>query len=181
MKTKMETQQIEIALTSLVKKYKDQDDSGVENIPNNLLCKMAALELCGWIEDTHDEIILNCLEKIKSNLNNSDTNFKKLESDIKKQLNNTHGLSYTNHLRKLLVLTLGEYLTLKLEKDIATIESLQSELDTFHHYRNDLAHQSVTNPRLQQLLAPNIVFQKFQTISIALKEIEDYLSARTPI
>lgn len=182
----METQQIEKALTSLVKQYdyQNENDLEVEDIPNNLLCKMAALELCGWIEDTHDELILNFLEKMKTNLHTTSTNhnFRKLENDIKRQLNNTHGLSYTNHLRKLLVLTLGEYLTLKIEKDITTIESLQSELDSFHRYRNELAHQSVTNPRLQQLFAPNIIFQKFQTISIALKEIEDYiLSARTPI
>ena len=100
-------------------------------------------------------------------------------------MNTFHEISYTSLLLAsslvLITLLFSYRQQLKLEKDIATIESLQSELDTFHHYRNDLAHQSVTNPRLQQLLAPNIVFQKFQTISIALKEIEDYLSARTPI
>ena len=169
----MDTQSIEKVLISLVEMYDDES----EKISNDLLCKTAALELCGWLEDTHDNLILSSLNLMHSlNQGSTKDNFSKFKNSVEKSTNNTHGLSYSNHLRKLLVNLLGDYLILKLEHDIIEIDKLRSELDGLQNYRNQLAHTSFYGIQKQQTLdAPNVILNRFRIICSVLIQVENYL------
>lgn len=169
----METQSIEKVLISLVEMYDDES----EQISNDLLCKMAALELCGWLEEIHDKLILSSLD-LMSPLSQGGRNhdFTKFKNDVTKKINNMHGLSYSDHLRTLLEKLLGPFLVLKLEHDIIEIDKLRSELDSLHEYRNQLAHTSLCGIEQQQTLyAPNVILNKFRIIYSVLIQVEDYL------
>jgi hypothetical protein len=169
----VETQSIEKVLISLVEMYDDES----EQISNDLLCKMAALELCGWLEEIHDKLILSSLDlmhPLAQGGRNHD--FTKFKNDVTKKINNMHGLSYSDHLRTLLEKLLGPFLVLKLEHDIIEIDKLRSELDSLHEYRNQLAHTSLCGIEQQQTLyAPNVILNKFRIIYSVLIQVEDYL------
>lgn len=170
----METQSIEKVLISLVKMYDDES----QQISNDLLCKMAALELCGWLEEIHDNLILSSLDLMSSYLSQGDTHhhFTSFKKAVTKKINDMHGLSYSDHLRTLLEKLLGPFLVLKLEQDIIEIDKLRSELDGLHEYRNQLAHTSLCGIEQQQTLdAPNVILSKFRTIYPVLIQVEDYL------
>lgn len=169
----METQSIEKVLISLVKMYDDES----EQISNDLLCKMAALELCGWLEETHDNLIFSSLNLMHPlNQGSTKDNFSKFKKSVEDGIKNTHGFSYSTHLRKLLEKLLGPFLVLKLEHDIIKIDELRSELDSLYEYRNQLAHTSLCGIEQQQTLyAPNVILNKFRIISSVLIQVEDYL------
>lgn len=169
----METQSIEKVLISLVKMYDDES----EQISNDLLCKMAALELCGWLEEIHDNLILSSLDLMHPLAQGSaNHDFSKFKSSVTKKINEMHGLSYSNHLRILLEKLLGPYLVLKLEHDIIEIDKLRSELDGLHEYRNQLAHTSLCGIEQQQTLyAPSVILNKFRIIYPVLIQVKDYL------
>jgi len=73
-----------------------------------LLAKLAMLELCGWIEETFDELIRK-VDKVTIN----DSKWV-CENVIRK----TSGFTYALHLRPMLVKLIGEVITRKVEEEM---------------------------------------------------------------
>ena len=64
------------------------------------LSKLAILELCGWIEDSMDDVIQRCANKHL----NEKGNLKHVEKSIIKV---THGFDYDLHFRNMLIKLIG--------------------------------------------------------------------------
>lgn len=187
----MDTQHIETVLRQLNDLYIEQDLSQTHLvISQELLCKMAALELCAWLEDTYDKWISHILNQNLSSLipaNTGQTQYEKYseyfngwEKAVNAEIQKTHGLSYHEHFRKLLVKLLGEFQVLKLENKIGLqdIDVFAQNLKQLHDYRGILAHQSIPNILIQRTFdTPNIIFQKFRQISPILEQFELHLFA----
>ncbi|MDO4441049.1 MAG: HEPN domain-containing protein [Moraxella sp.] len=185
----MDIEHIKEILKQLDNLYKEQSDNSQYNIPNELVCKMATLELCGWLEDKFDKMIMDCrdnfykqLPKLDPKIPNKDflSNFSSYNQSISKELNNVHGLSYTKHFRKLLVCLLGNPLVLVLEFNIGLdeMEIFSEKLDELHEYRGKLAHKSFPNISIQQTLdTPSVTINRFEAIIPTLQKFEDSLNS----
>ena len=130
--------------------------------------KLAVIELCGWLEDSMDNIIEKyCNGKLK-NLANK----KYVKDNI---LTPNHGFHYQSNFRPMLMNSIGiielEKLEEKLESTGAKIEILKSTLGRLKTNRNLAAHtfiKGVTN----SYDAPSVVKNDFRRLYPILKEIE---------
>jgi hypothetical protein len=132
--------------------------------------KLAVIELCGWIEETMDDIIIKCANRCLKT------------SDCKKYVTNSiikpiHGFQYDNHFRKMLMTTIGiinlEKLEKKLEKS-SKITLLKNNLKNLVQSRNQAAHtclKSVT----RTYDAPSKIKHDFLNIYVLLKDLDDEL------
>lgn len=114
------------------------NEPSVGNDRPKLLSKLAMLELCGWIEETFDELIR---EVDRSTINDSKW---VSECVIKK----TSGFTYASHLRPMLVTLIGEVLTRRVEDEMernhnGELERMKSLLGTLWEKRCNLAHADV--------------------------------------
>lgn len=114
------------------------NEPSVGNDRPKLLSKLAMLELCGWIEETFDELIR---EVDRSTINDSKW---VSECVIKK----TSGFTYASHLRPMLVKLIGEVLTRRVEDDMASnhdgdLDRMKLLLSSLWVKRCDLAHADV--------------------------------------
>lgn len=126
---------IEDSLRTLVAWY---DEPSRGNDRPKLLSKLALLELCGWIEETFDDLIRG--------IDSATINDNKWVSEcvIKK----TNGFTYTSHLRPMLVNLLGEILTRRVEDEMelnhnGDLDRMKSLLGTLWEKRCNLAHADV--------------------------------------
>lgn len=128
--------------------------------------KLAILELCGWIEETMDDIILRCTKRyIKDNDN---LNFVK-----SKVIKRTYGFEYKKHFRIMLIQILGIINLEKLERKFNPIEFqlLESNLETLKFCRDNEAHthiKGVTN----RLDSPSVTINRFRYVYDGLKDID---------
>lgn len=185
----MDISYIRGVLKNINKLYNEQNENSRYDVPNELLCKMATLELCGWLEDEFDKMIIACQQKLYKELPKLDpqmlnkdffSNFSSYNQSISKELNNVHGLSYTKHFRKLLVCLLGNPLVLVLEFNIGLdeMEIFSEKLDELHEYRGKLAHKSFPNISIQQTLdTPSVTINRFEAIIPTLQKFEDSLNS----
>lgn len=163
--------------------YKYQDLNSQYNIPNELLCKTAILELCGWLEEFFDNLILKYSNQLYNDLfhsefSNSTTSSIDCNKKVKDEIDSIYGLSYKNHLRKLLILSIGIPTLLIIEEKVGTqdIERLSTELGILHKQRNELAHNSY--PKIIQhktLDAPSVTLQKLNSVYPILVKLEEQL------
>lgn len=113
------------------------DEPSKGNERPKLISKLALLELCGWIEGTFDEIILDVN---KSTIND--------EKFIYQLLDRTSGFTYLSHFRPMLVCLIGEILTRKVESEMENndpgeLERLKSSLGTLWKKRCEFAHADI--------------------------------------
>lgn len=186
----MDINSIQKTLKDINNLYNQQDDNGVYDIPNELLCKIATLELCGWLEDTFDALIINCQDRLykqlpkldKSSIPNKDflANFSSYNSDVSKHLSSVHGLSYKGHFRKLLLCLLGNPIILTIEFKIGLdeMEIFSTKLDNLHAYRSRLAHKSCPGISQQQTLdSPGVMLKLLEEIEPTLQKFEKALNS----
>lgn len=176
----MDIHYIESALIQLDYLYQKQDNEldSKHIIKQELLSKIAALELCGWLEDTHDALIQKYLDRCTQSPFSKKNIFKTWENQVKKALKDTHGLSYDKHFRSLLSVTLGNITILQLENEIGflEIEEFTNILNTLHTYRSELAHKSYYNIKQQKTLdTPEVILKKFKYLHKILEKFEYYL------
>lgn len=181
----MQNLNIESVLSQLDNLYKYQaEETGDLLISNELLCKMAGLELCAWLEDYFDKIIMSCKDDFIKSMPKYPTDqerrakLKAWETSIEKEINSIHGMSYSEHFRKLLVKLLGDRLVLKLEYEVglSDIDILDKKLKKLHDYRKLLAHQTYPNIIQQRSLdAPSLLLQDFKQIYRILSRLESEL------
>lgn len=179
----MDIEYIEKTLNQLQDIYDLQDEIDNPFISKELLCKIAHIELCGWLEDVFDDLIKNCKNNILNSIQHHDKNvkdkFNPWSTAVDKEISNIYGVSYTNHFKKLLIKLLGDFMVLKIEYQIGfdKIEIFNNTLEVMHKDRNILAHQSSYNIFQQKTIdSPNKILLNFrQNISPILGEFKRYL------
>lgn len=173
----MDTHKIEETLDRLDALYNENTSKQeIDNFQLSIYCKIATLEFCGWIEDTHDKLVRDYLS------NNIDKK-NSIEEFGKKYIDRVNGLSYTDHLRPLLINLLGFIMVIKMESELDNdIQRLSSTLGELHNYRNYLAHNqyinhSDKNPVNNQknIDTPSIIKNKFKIVLKGLEKIENFI------
>ena len=164
---------IQQTLEELKNLYNSASENGVENSKILIFySKLAILELCGWIEETQDEIIINYV-KIKLQKVETIAYFKKEIVD------KIYGFHYSNqYFRKMLVYTIGivalEKLEAQLEEDGGSLSRMKSMLGTINRQRNEAAHKHLTEttPRYD---SPSVTYNNFLIIYALLQKLETVL------
>lgn len=160
-----------IAKTKIQKTLNDMDKFYNQTTDPNLqkyYSKLALLELCGWIEQAIDDIVLRCAKRCLTNNNH----IKLVQQEVK----NTSQFDYENNFRKLLVLTIVLMNFEKLEKSVnpVSLAILKPKLDSLKRLRNSHAHTHIENCT-QILNSPSVTKRDFTDIFNALKDYEQTL------
>ena len=134
--------------------------------------KLATLELCGWVEDTVDDVVLmHANRKLKAA-----SNKKYVKDQIIKK---TYGFQYNRHIRPMLISIIGlinlEGIENKLEKT-GKITLLKQSLSNLRDSRNKAAHTHLSGA-IHNYDAPSVIKGEFQKIKPALIEIDKELRA----
>ncbi len=131
---------------------------------------MAILELCGWIEESMDEIINNCAKK---NLRTQDQ-IEKVKKDIIKK---NHGFKYESNFKKMLIQLIGFINVCRLEKKVDAIkfDRLKSNLKDLKSFRDQEAHTYITQSFTRRIDAPSRTLSRLNDIYEGLKDYEKKL------
>jgi hypothetical protein len=131
-------------------------------------CKLALLELCGWIEESMDCLIRKHSKRLKNQVN---------KDYVNNVIDKNHGFNYEGNFREMLIKIIGiiqvERLEFKLEKQ-GDITQLKSILKRLNKPRNEAAHtfyKGVT----QIFQAPSTSLGDLSDIYQILKKIETEL------
>ena len=132
--------------------------------------KLAILELCAWIEETQDKIIL---DHIRLNLQ-KESNIE----DVRKLIKRNSSFDYSK-FRSLLIHVIGIISLEKLEarlEESDTMQRIKSELGSLKNDRDNFAHTHLKEitPRYD---APSLTYGKFIKIYDLLQKIESALNA----
>jgi len=132
--------------------------------------KLAILELCGWIEETMDEIILTCAKRhIKD-----PAYFSFVDTKI---IRTTYGFEYNKYFRNMLLQLLGVINLERLESrlDHNKFDLMRSNLDSLKTFRDAEAHTHIKG-FTKRLDAPSTTKARFFPVYEGLKDIENNLS-----
>ncbi|MDM3851782.1 MAG: HEPN domain-containing protein [Aphanizomenon gracile PMC627.10] len=130
--------------------------------------KLALLELCGWIEQAIDDIVLQCAKRCIKN----PSYLKLIKNDVKQ----ISSFDYEKSFRDLLIKIIGLMNFEKLEKSVqpVSLTTLKPKLDSLKPLRNSHAHTHIENCT-QTLNAPSFTKGDFIVIFNALKDYEKTL------
>ncbi len=134
-----------------------------------LYSKMAIIELCGWIEDSMDDVI----RKIAQAKLKIPKNIYYINEDIIKK---THSFSY-EHFRGMLLNLIGIVNVEKLEVilDPLKFDRMRSTLGNLKKIRDNEAHTHIKKDVTKTLNAPSVTINNFSMVYDGLKDIEDKL------
>ncbi len=131
--------------------------------------KLGILELCGWIEESMDDIVKNCANR---NLRDND-NLRFLKKEI---IQKVHGFDYHNNFRKMLMQVIGLISLEKIESSVdqTRLEHMKAALNALKGQRDPVAHTHIKGITLR-INAPSITKQRFVDVYEGLKNIEHEL------
>ena len=132
--------------------------------------KLAVLEVCGWIEETMDDIVKDCSNRKIAKPSN--------QSDINELVKRNYGFHYKNNFRKMLIPIIGLSQIEKIEKHLSlqgALPVLESKLDSLKIIRNQFAHTSTQIGIIPNCNAPSVTRNDFLVIYNALREYEKAL------
>ena len=127
--------------------------------------KLALIELCGWIEETMDDIVLRCATRCLQ----SPVNLKFID----KTVHNTNSFEY-EAFRKMLMMVIGLATLEKIEEELETtgkISALKGDLGNLKTSRNRAAHTH-TKGTLTTYDAPSKTKYNFDRIYALLTELD---------
>lgn len=128
--------------------------------------KLAIIELCGWIEDSVDDL---ALQYAKNNLKDK----KKIEY-YENRIKKIHSFDYNENIRPLLIMLVGlrrfETIENKLNKNY-DIDKLKSSLGSLIEKRNKAAHTH-TNKVIRSFDAPSKILSDLKVVYDILKKME---------
>lgn len=128
--------------------------------------KLAVLELCGWVEESMDNIVkVAAKKKLKTE------EFKKLHDSM---VNKNYGFKYDSHFKPMLINTIGIFQTEKIESYLektGKISILKSELSILNKLRNDAAHTFIKGTT-KTFDAPSVILSRFNKVYPILVEID---------
>jgi DNA-binding HxlR family transcriptional regulator len=119
--------------------------------------KMAILEVCGWLEESFDEIAHNCVRRRLRTLESRKFLFEKIKS--------THGFQYDLNIRPLISHAIGVVRLLQIEREIedsGSLTVLKTTCSNLNIHRRDAAHRTLAG-RQQQYPAPSVAIREFET------------------
>lgn len=129
--------------------------------------KLAFLELCGWTEESIDDLVLSCIKRKKINI---------VKSEFEKRIGYVYGFEYEKHFRSILFNAIGaiglEKIERKIDKKLQTM--LGSALDELWKKRGLHAHASLRRSA-QYLDAPSVTIARFWDIYNGLAEYQKKL------
>lgn len=128
--------------------------------------KLAILELCGWIEESMDDVVLRCARrhlKIRKNVNF-------LETEIVKR---TSGFDYQNHFRRMLIQLIGLINVEKIEKIVDQNKRLKlmATLSALKKIRDSEAHTHIKGIT-RNINAPSVTLNQFPALYGGLVEFD---------
>lgn len=137
-----------------------------------LLAKQALLELCGWIEESMDDV---CLRYVRSKLKER-VNFNHFKNE---HVRTTYGFQYKGHFRQMLISSIGIVGLERLEKAVDPVkrDALKSRLGSLKDPRNTHAHTHIkdTTPTIN---APSRTIQDFEVIYEGLLEYQNVIRSK---
>lgn len=151
---------IEKTLEDLEDLYKETMTSPNPDSHRILVCytKLALLELCGWIEETQDQIIMDYLA-LKSIDQTVMDEFKR------EVIDRNHGFKYKENFRKMLIQTVGlislKQIEFQLENNSNNVTLSQAKilLGNIDKRRNEAAHTHLTGTTSQYDSPSTIIVQ----------------------
>ena len=128
--------------------------------------KLAVIELCGWIEESMDDIIIRCAHR-KLKLASS---IKFTERQIVKP---NYGFTYDGHFRKMLIQLVGIITTEKIERlvDPTISDIFKSQLESLKSVRNSEAHTHLKG-FTRSIDAPSATLGRLPSIYSGLNEYD---------
>lgn len=135
--------------------------------------KLALIELCGWIEETLDNIVIkHANRKLKLPCN------KKYYSE--KIVMKTYGFDYKANIRPMFIGLVGIIEVEKIEKKLdkqMQLQRFKSQLGNLKAIRNDAAHTHLKGVT-RVYNAPSYTIREFSTIKQFLEKIDSELRMR---
>lgn len=128
--------------------------------------KLAILELCGWIEESMDDIVRRCATRNLKSLSD--------RHDVEKSIiQRTYGFEYKKHFRGMLTQLLGIITLMKLERKLHPVkfQLMEAALETLKTYRDSEAHTHLKGIT-KRLDAPSVTRNSFLMVYEGLKDID---------
>lgn len=128
--------------------------------------KLAILELCGWIEESMDDVVLRCAYRHLTD--------KEYIKYFKEQIvDKTYGFDYHQNFRKMLIQLLGIINVEKIEKRVDASKQLRftATLDGLKKVRNSEAHTHIKGVT-RSINAPSITLSQFPALYNGLLEFD---------
>lgn len=131
--------------------------------------KLAMLELCGWIEESMDDIVEKCAHRVLKKSSNKTYVAKNI-------IRPTYGFEYEKHFRKMLMSVIGLKLIEKLENKVDAVKHtiFTAELNNLKAARNKEAHTHLKGVT-RTVDAPSVTITRFHSVYEGLKDIENTL------
>lgn len=152
----------------------DQQFQASTSNTESLFCaKMAVIELCGWIEEAMDDIVMQCSARSLQKTKNHDYCLKTI-------VGRNSGFGYKEHFRRMLMQVIGLIGVEKVESatDAAKFSALRSELGNLKVIRNQVAHTYTKISVQVTLTAPSSLIPRLTTVYNGLKEFDREISNR---
>lgn len=132
--------------------------------------KLGVLELCGWVEETMDQIVIEASQRSLALQSHRDY----IENSVVKT---TYGFQYEAHFRKMLIGVIGLKGIQEMESrvDRALFEPMCGALTTMKPNRNSYSHTYLKGATIV-IDAPSVSIQHCRTIYAGLKNVEDVLT-----
>jgi hypothetical protein len=136
------------------------------SLAQNLFSKLAVLELCGWIEQSMDDIIRECYIRILGN---------NYHNEIEVIIQKTHGFDYKKCFRPMLIQITGlkDIENLEDSFDLAKFLKLKSTLGELKKVRGKYAHTHHTEEDKTPIDSPSRTETKIKPIFEGLQEIDE--------
>lgn len=128
--------------------------------------KLAILELCGWIEESMDDIIRKCAKRHLRKQSNQ----KYVEIEIIKR---NYGFDYQRHFRNMLVRMVGLISVERIERrvDQTKRSNLEATLSVLKTIRDSEAHTHIKGVT-RTINSPSITIMHFYLVYDGLKEFD---------
>lgn len=127
--------------------------------------KLAILEMCGWIEESIDDIVFGCANKHLTKKGNLDF--------VNAVINQTYSFGYERHFRSMIIQVIGIINLEKLEKNLdqTKFDLMKSSLGTLKKFRDLHAHTYIRGST-QTVYAPSRMIGHFKNVYQGLKDFE---------
>ena len=126
--------------------------------------KLAILELCGWTEESMDDVVKTCAKRYLTDANN--------QAYVDDLVSRTWGFDYSTDFRRMLIQVMGIVNIERLEGSIDSVK-LQMMKTEFGHLKPDRNIHSHTHIRgTPRIDSPTVTTRRFKNIYSCLKDIE---------
>jgi hypothetical protein len=130
--------------------------------------KMALLELCGWIEQSMDDVVLRSTNRVLPK--------QAYRNLVIKKVDRCYGFKYKDHFREMLIYLHGVAVISKMEASVdqANFQKMKGALTQLKGDRDSHAHTHA-KAAIPSVNAPSVTKRLFNDVLEGLLEIDGYL------